>query len=67
MAAFWTTSPAMGFLFRLRDLLVRRWTKTGRASREKLEEALNNGSCGFMSVAEGRPTATIIAWTTSTW
>ena len=53
MAAFWTTSPAwLKFLFRLRDLLVRPFgLKTGEGpSREKLEEALNNGeSCGFMS------------------
>ena len=53
MAAFWTTCPAwLKFLFRLRDLLVRPFgLKTGEGpSREKLEEALNNGeSCGFMS------------------
>ena len=65
MAAFWTTSPAwLKFLFRLRDLLVRPFgLKTGEGpSREKLEEALNNGeSCGFMSVAERTADETIVA------
>ena len=65
MAAFWTTCPAwLKFLFRLRDLLVRPFgLKTGEGpSREKLEEALNNGeSCGFMSVAERTADETIVA------
>ena len=65
MAAFWTTSPAwLKILFRLRDLLVRPFgLKTGEGpSREKLEEALNNGeSCGFMSVAERTADETIVA------
>lgn len=65
MAAFWTTSPAwLKFLFRLRDLLVRPFgLKTGEgASREKLEEALDNGeSYGFMSLAERTADETIVA------
>ena len=66
MAAFWTTSPAwLKFLFRLRDLLVRPFgLKTGEgASREKLEEALDNGeSSGFMSLAERTAAATLVAY-----
>lgn len=64
-AAFWTTSPAwLKFLFRLRDLLVRPFgLKTGEGpSREKLEEALDNGeSYGFMSLAERTADETIVA------
>lgn len=65
MAAFWTTCPAwLKFLFRLRDLLGQalRAENRGGPSREKLEEALNNGeSCGFMSVAERTADETIVA------
>ena len=65
MAAFWTTMPGwLAFLFKLRNLLVRPFgLKTGEGpSREKLEEALNNGeSCGFMSVAERTADETIVA------
>ena len=54
MAAFWTTSPAwLKFLFRLRDLLVRPFgLKTGEGpSREKLEEALDNGAVSYTHLA----------------
>ena len=65
MGAFWTTKPGwLRLLFKIRDLLVRPFgLKTGEGpSREKLEEALNNGeSCGFMSVAERTADETIVA------